>query len=49
MANPFFVIILAALLLDFALDVVANTLNLRALSLEPPGSLKDVYKAEEYR
>lgn len=49
MANSFFVIILAALLLDFALDVVANTFNLRALSLEPPGSLRDVYKAEEYR
>jgi STE24 endopeptidase len=47
--NPFFVIILAAIVLDFVLNLVANLLNLRALKLEPPTGLEDVYNADEYR
>jgi len=49
MPNAFFIIILAAILLDFSLDVVANILNLKALKLEPPAGLEGVYKPEEYR
>ena len=49
MPNAFFIIILAAVLLDFGFDVVANILNLRALKLEPPAELEGVYKPEEYR
>ncbi|MDO8578687.1 MAG: M48 family metallopeptidase [Dehalococcoidales bacterium] len=49
MPNAFFIIILAAILLDFALDVLANVLNLRELKLEPPAGLEGVYKPEEYR
>jgi len=47
--NPFFVIILAAIVLDFVLNLVANLLNLRALKLEPPIGLEDVYNPDEYR
>jgi len=47
--NPFFVIILAAIVLDFVLNLVANLLNLRALKLEPPAGLEDVYNPDEYR
>ena len=49
MTNTFFIIILAAIVLDFALDIVANLLNLKALKLEPPPALVGVYKPEEYR
>jgi len=47
--NPFFVIILAALVLEFALHLVANLLNLKALKLELPPALEGVYKPEDYR
>ena len=47
--NPFFWIILVAIILDFVLGVVANLLNLRALKLELPAGLEDVYDPEEYR
>ncbi len=46
--NAFFVIILVALLLEFALHVAASLLNLRALRPELPEGLEDVYKAEDY-
>ncbi|MBI2852295.1 MAG: M48 family metallopeptidase [Chloroflexi bacterium] len=49
MVNLFFVIILAALILDFFLDVVANLLNLGALKLEPPAALRGVYDPEYYQ
>src|SRR3989337_512105 len=49
MLNLFFVIILSALILDFALDITANLLNLKALKLESPPALDDVYKPEEYQ
>ena len=47
--NPFFFIILFALLIEHAVGVVANLLNLKSLRSEPPSSLEGVYKPEEYR
>ena len=47
--NPFFVIILVALVLEFALHLSANLLNLKALKLELPPALEGVYKPEDYR
>ena len=47
--NAFFVIILAALVLELVLRLVANLLNLKALKLELPPTLKGVYKPEDYR
>ncbi|MFC1971454.1 M48 family metallopeptidase [Chloroflexota bacterium] len=47
--NPFFVIILTAILLEFAINLVADLLNLKALKLEMPDSLKGIYKRDEYR
>lgn len=42
-------IVLAALLVDYALGVVATVLNLRALDPELPPSFSDTYDEEEYR
>ena len=47
--NPFFFIILFALLLEYALGVAANLFNLKSLKLEPPPALEGVYQREEYR
>ena len=47
--NAFFLIILAALVLDFVLRLVANLLNLKALKLELPPALEGVYRSEDYR
>lgn len=47
--NPFFVIILVALVFEFVLHLVANLLNLKALKLELPTTLAGVYKPEDYR
>ncbi|MFH0769733.1 MAG: M48 family metallopeptidase [Chloroflexota bacterium] len=47
--NVFAIIILAALILDFTLDLVADWLNVKALKLELPSALQDIYQAEEYR
>ena len=47
--NVFFVIILLALIGEYALGLVANVMNLRTLRLEAPLNLKDVYKPEEYK
>jgi STE24 endopeptidase len=47
--NPFFVIILAAILLEYAINLVADLLNLKALKLEIPASLQGIYKPDEYR
>ncbi|MBI4302748.1 MAG: M48 family metallopeptidase, partial [Chloroflexi bacterium] len=47
--NVFSVIILAAILVEFALHLVANLLNLKALSFELPSALEGIYKPEEYR
>ena len=47
--NPFLVIILIAILLEFVINLVANLLNLKALKLEVPAALKGIYKPDEYR
>jgi len=47
--NAFAMIILVALVLEFALEVAGNLLNLKALKLELPPALEGVYKAEDYR
>ncbi len=47
--NIYAVIILATLILDFVLSVIAGVLNLRTLSAELPEEFKGVYDAEAYR
>lgn len=47
--NVFSVIILVALILGFALELLANLLNLKALKFELPPALEGIYKAEDYR
>ncbi len=47
--NPFLVIILIAILLEFVINLVANLLNLKALKLEVPVALNGIYKPDEYR
>ncbi|HEY86477.1 MAG TPA: M48 family metallopeptidase [Dehalococcoidia bacterium] len=47
--NPFFLIILFALILDFVLRLVASLLNLKVLKLELPPTLEGVYNPEDYR
>jgi STE24 endopeptidase len=47
--NAFSLIILAALVLDFVLGIVANLLNLKAVKLELPPALEGVYRPEDYR
>ncbi len=47
--NIFTVIILAAILLPFILDLVSSNLNLKALRLNPPSDLDDIYPADKYR
>jgi len=46
--NAYAFVVLAALLLDYVLGVVADVLNLRALSTQPPRELADVYDPERY-
>ena len=47
--NTFFFIILFALLIEYAVSVVANLLNLKSLKSDPPPALEGVYQPEEYR
>ncbi|MDP2719888.1 MAG: M48 family metallopeptidase [Dehalococcoidia bacterium] len=47
--NPFLLIILAALVIEFLLGTVADLLNLKALKTELPPALDGIYKPEEYR
>ena len=47
--NAYGAIVLGALLGNFALDVSADVLNLRALRPELPPEFRDVYDAERYR
>jgi STE24 endopeptidase len=47
--NIFAIIILAAFILEFALELVTNLLNVKALKLELPPTLQGIYQAEEYR
>jgi STE24 endopeptidase len=47
--NPFFIVILGFLIVDFVLDIISNVLNLRALQFELPAGARDIYRPEEYR
>ena len=47
--NLYGVIILAALVLDWGLNLLADRLNLRALRDELPAGFEDVYAPEAYR
>ena len=49
MMNIFSSIILVALLFEYVLSLVASMLNLKALKLEPPALLGDIYPPEIYR
>ena len=47
--NIFAIIIFVAIILEFALSLIGNLLNLKALKVELPPALKGLYKAEDYR
>jgi len=47
--NLFFAVILAALVVEYALHLAADLFNLKALKLEPPPDLEGVYRPEDYR
>ncbi len=47
--NAFSIIILLALILEFALELIGNLLNLKYLKLELPSALQGIYKTEDYR
>jgi STE24 endopeptidase len=49
MINPFFLVILAALIVEYAARVIANLLNLRSLRGQPPRALETLYVLEDYR
>jgi len=46
---PWRILLVAALLIDFAIHVSADLLNLRALRPEAPDGFRDLYDAERYR
>jgi len=46
--NIFAAIILTALLIEYAVEIVSNVLTLRALKFEVPPELSGIYKAEDY-
>jgi len=47
--NTFFFVILFALLIEYAIGVVANLFNLKSLRSEPPPALEGMYQLEDYR
>ena len=47
--NEFAIIILVALIAEFSLGIIGNTLNIKALVLEVPAILKGIFSSEEYR
>ena len=47
--NAFAIIILAALVLEFALKLISDLLNLKSARSELPGILQGIYQPEEYR
>lgn len=49
MVNPFFLIILFALIIEYVIDAVAHLLNVKSLRAEPPSALADVYQPGDYR
>jgi STE24 endopeptidase len=46
---PWRMLLVAALVIDFAIHVAADLLNLRALRPEPPGDFRALYDADRYR
>ena len=46
--NAFMVIVLAALLVDYALTFAAEVLNLKSMRRTPPAGLEGVYQPDEY-
>ena len=46
--NVIAIIILAALLLNYALELLADSLNLKSLNKDVPEEFKDVYDADTY-
>src|SRR6185436_21097802 len=46
---PWRTLLIAALLIEFAIEVAADLLNLRALRPEAPGEFRDLYDADRYR
>jgi STE24 endopeptidase len=49
MMNPFFLVIVLALIVEYAVGLIADVLNLRSLRSELPPELEGVYQAEDYR
>jgi len=49
MMNPFFFVILFALIIDYAVGLAADVLNLKSLRSELPPDLEGVYQPEDYR
>src|SRR4030042_5871416 len=49
MMNPFFFIILFALIIEYAVGLAADVLNLKSLRSELPPDLEGVYQPEDYR
>ncbi len=47
--NVFALAILAVILVDYSVGLIADLLNLKALRLEVPEPLRDIYKPEDYR
>jgi len=47
--NPFFFIILFALIIEYAIGLAADVLNLKSLRSELPPDLEGVYQPEDYR
>ncbi len=47
--NPYAAVILITLLVDYLLGLIADVLNLKASSSDPPAELVHVYDAESYR
>jgi len=46
--NIFAIVILSAILFQFSLDLISNILNLRAMQLDPPAVLRDIYSPAAY-
>ena len=49
MMNVFFIVVMAALLIDFFLGLAADILNVKAAKQEVPGVLAGIYQPEEYQ
>ncbi len=47
--NPFLIVILAAIFIEFTLTIISELLNLKALKVDPPPELQDIYAPEKYR